>query len=352
MSGVLQTFNNVSYGKEKLKDGRTKINVEVENDRFELVKQKVYQRLAKDVEVEGFRPGKAPENVIAAKLGPKLYEETLQELLPVVTLEIIKRENLIPLDRISYGVEKVGEGAGVKYSATFTVFPEFKLPDLTKIKVEKEKLTVSDKEVESVIKKMYEESQKNEEKEKEKSKKEQKMDDEWAASMNMQVKTLEEMKKKVKQELVRQKASMSENKYIDEIVSKIVEKSKFEVPDAMIEQEVERRKKQYESRIEQLGMKVEDFLRNQNTTMEKLEEDWKKEAVKQLKAEIILIKVSNEFKIVVKDGDVEKEVAKLKDEKLKKQYEKKEAKNYLKNVLVRQKVIRKIVDLVEGKEKK
>lgn len=351
MSGVLQTFNNVSYSKEKLEDGRTKINVEVENDRFELVKQKVYQKLAADVKIEGFRPGKAPENMIVAKLGPKLYEETLQELLPVVTLEIIKRENLIPLDRISYGVEKVGEGAGVKYSATFTVFPEFKLPELKKVKVKKEESSVTDEEVDSVIKKMFEESQKDKKGEN-KEKKKQKMDDEWAASMNMQSKTMDELKKKVKEELKRQKTSMSENKYIDGIISKIIEKSKFEIPDAMVAQEVERRKKQYESRIEQLGMKVEDFLRNQNTTMEKLEDDWKKEAVKQLKAEIILIKVSNEYKIVVTDEDVEKEIGRLKDEKLKKQYETKEAKTYLKNMLVRQKVVKKIVDLVEGKADK
>ncbi|MBU0976666.1 trigger factor family protein, partial [Patescibacteria group bacterium] len=60
MGSVLQTFNNISYSKENLEDGRLKINIEIENERFQVVKQKVYDKLAKEVTIEGFRPGKAP----------------------------------------------------------------------------------------------------------------------------------------------------------------------------------------------------------------------------------------------------------------------------------------------------
>jgi trigger factor len=118
----------------------------------------------------------------------------------------------------------------------------------------------------------------------------------------------------------------------------------------MVEQELDRREGQYKSRIEQLGMKIDDFLRNQKTTMENLREGWKKEAEKQLKSEIILIKVSNEYKIVVTDEDVDAQINAIKDEKVRAQYESKEARNYLKSILVRQKVIKKITDLVERKQ--
>ncbi|MBU0975922.1 hypothetical protein KJ918_03925, partial [Patescibacteria group bacterium] len=282
------------------------------------------------------------ENMIMAQLGPKLYEETLQELLPVATLEVIKREEIIPLDKIAYSVEKVGEGSGVKYSATFTVFPEFKLPDLSKIKVQKETAEVTEEEVKSVLEKMHDEAEKRE-------KKKIKMDDSWAKSMNMEAKTLDELKKNVEKELKRQKATMEENNYIDAILTEIIEKSKFEVPTIMIDQELERREGQYKTRIEQLGMKVEDFLRNQKTTMDKIKEGWRKEAEKQLKTEVILIKVSNEHKIVLTNEDVDEQIAAIKDEKVKAQYETNEAKNYLKSILVRQRVVKKITDLVEGK---
>lgn len=343
MSGVLQTFNNLSYGKETLGEGRLKISIEIEDSRFQLAKQKVYERLSQDVRIEGFRPGKAPKNMILAQLGPRLYEETLQELLPVATLEVIRRENIIPLDRIAYSVEKVGEGSGVKYTAMFTVFPEFKLPDISKIKVQKEKIEVTDDEVKSVVEEMHKEAEKKE-------KQKIKMDDAWAKSMNMNAKTLDELREKVKGELKRQKEAMVENKYIDGILSKIIEGSKFEVPSLMVEQELDRREGQYKSRIEQLGMKIDDFLRNQKTTMENLREGWKKEAEKQLKSEIILIKVSNEYKIVVTDEDVDAQINAIKDEKVRAQYESKEARNYLKSILVRQKVIKKITDLVERKQ--
>jgi FKBP-type peptidyl-prolyl cis-trans isomerase (trigger factor) len=365
MSGVLQTFNNLSYSKEKLDDGKIQLSIEVENSRFETAKDKVYNRLAPTVEVQGFRPGKAPKNAIVAKLGANLFEQTINELIPEATLEIIKREKLMPLDRISYKLEKVAEGSGVKYSATFTVFPEFKLPDLKKIKVEKNEAKVKDEEVGNVIKQMFEDSKQKQTKEnksetkgkqketkgnektgKQKANK-QKMDDAWAASLNFNVKTLKELEEKIKGELKRQKESMEQNRFVSEVMKQIAEKSKLEVPSTMIDQEVARREAEYKQRIENLGMKVEDFLRNQKTSMEELRKGWKKEALEAIKAEIILIKIANEHDIKVEKDEMQKQIDAIKDEKLKAQYSSPQAQRYLQTVMLRQKVVKKIMELMK-----
>ncbi|MBN2016082.1 hypothetical protein JW766_04585 [Candidatus Dojkabacteria bacterium] len=346
MSGVLQTFNNISYSREKLPDGRLKLNVEIANERFEDAKQKVYERLAPTVDVSGFRPGKAPKNVIIAKLGPTLFEQTLNQLIPECTVEVLKREKLMPLDQIAYQLEKVADGSGVKYAAVFNIFPEFELPDLTKIKATKEKAEVADSEVDSVLKQMYEGGK---DVEKEDKKKEKQMNDKWASSLNLDVKNLSELKAKVKEELKRQKEVMEENKYISNILKQIVDQSKIEIPEMLTDQEVTRQETAYRKRIENLGMKVEDFLRNQKTSLEELKKGWKKEAEERLKTEMIFIKISEKYDVKVDEKEVEKHISSIKDEKMRAQYQNPEAKRYIRSVLVRQKVVDKLLGIVEGK---
>lgn len=345
MSGVVQTFNNLTYSKEKIEGGRVKLSVEIANERFELAKNKVYERLAPSVTITGFRPGKAPRNLTEAQLGPTLYEETLGALLPECTFEILKREKITPLDQIAYNIEKVAAGSGVKYSAVFTVFPEFKLPDLKKIKVEKKKVEVTKEDIEKVVKQMFDESQK---KAREDQKKDEKpnMDDKWAASLNLGVKNLSELRAKVSEELKRQKELVEQNRYIGEVLDEIVKSSKFDIPEVLINQEVARREKQYKTRIENLGMKVEDFLRNQKTTLEELQKNWKKEASKAIVSEIVLMQIAREYNIKVEDKEVEAQIEAIKDEKLKKQYQTPQAQRYILSVLLRQKIVAKILELV------
>jgi len=347
MSGIWQSVNNVNYSKETLEDGKIKLNLEVPNERFEPVRDKVLKRLAPSVSIQGFRPGKAPKNVLIAHLGPTLYEETLNELIPKATLEVIQHEKLLPLDQITYNVEKIAEGSGIKYNATFTVFPEFKLPNMSKIKVKKGKTDITDDEVDGVITQMYKDQMKKEKAPKEKLK----MDDTWAASLNLGVKNLKELRERIKGELERQKESMEQNKYVDEIVSQIIKKSSFDVPKTLMDKEIARKEQEYKDRIEKLGMKLEEFLKNQKTTIEQLRKEWEETAEKQIKAEIIFMKVAKKYEISVSDKELEDQLKQIKDERMKAQYQSVEAKRRLRNILLRQKIVSKILELVEGKSK-
>ncbi len=350
MSSILQTFNNISYTKENTSDGRIKLTIEVDNSRFELVKNKVYERLAPTIQIQGFRPGKAPRNTIIAHLGPKLFEESVNEIVPQCTLEVIKRENLVPLDRIAYSIEKVGEGAGVKYSATFSVFPEFELPDVSKMDLKREKVLVTDKEIESVLKQMYSDREKKNDVDaktstKSEEKKDMKIDDAWAASINIGVKNLKELKEKVRQELKRQKEVSEEAKLIDKVLKEISSRCKFSIPQVLIDQEVSQREAEYKSRIEKLGMKVEDFLKGQKTSMDELKKGWREDSHERIRNEIILMKVASKYKLKVEDKEIEDQINQIKDKKLKAQYSSEQSKRYLRTVLLRQKVMRKLISL-------
>lgn len=344
MSGVIQTFNSLNYSKEKIEGGRIKLNIEIANERFETVKNSVYERLAPTVNISGFRPGKAPQNLIEAQLGPALFEETLGKLLPECTLDIIKRENLTPLDQIAYSVEKVASGEGVKFSAVFTTFPEFKLPDLSKIKIEKKEVTLSDEEMEKVLEQMAADKAKTEGKGKV-TKTKQKIDDRWAASLNLGVKNLKELKEKVKVELRRQKEMVEQNRYLSELLKIIAEKSSFDIPASLVEQEVARREQQYKARIENLGMKVEDFLRNQKTSMDELKKSWQKEAEEAIRSEVILMQIAKEHNIKVEEKEIDEQINAIRDEKLKAQYKGASARRYIASIVLKQKIVKKLLEL-------
>lgn len=344
MSGILQTFNNISYTKEKLDNGSTKLTIGIANERFESIKAEVFKRLAPSVKIQGFRPGKAPEHLVAAHLGPRLFEETLSELVPQCTLEVIKREDLVPLDQIAYQIEKVAEGGGVKYTATFTVFPEFKLPSLKKIRVLRKEVKVKTEEVEKVLKQMFDEQKK-----KDKSKKQVKFDDTWASSLNMGVKSLVQLKEKVKGELKKQKEAIEQNRIISEVLKQLAKRSKFEVPSVLINRELERREKEYSTRIENLGMKVDDFLRNQKTSIEELKSGWRKEAEENLKSEIMLMHFAKERDIKVDEKELDDQIDSIKDEKLKAQYQNKNGRGYLRSILLNKKIIKKLLEEVNQK---
>jgi FKBP-type peptidyl-prolyl cis-trans isomerase (trigger factor) len=96
-------------------------------------------------------------------------------------------------------------------------------------------------------------------------------------------------------------------------------------------------------------MKVEDFLKSQKTTMDELKKGWRREAEDRVKAEVILMQVAKEYKITVEDKEVDKQINAIRDEKLRKQYESPQARNYIRSIILRQKVVKRIVEEVEGK---
>src|SRR5699024_12010249 len=83
------------------------------------------------------------------------------------------------------------------------------------------------------------------------------VDDEFAKEVDDEVETLDELKEKKKKELVQQKEQEIENKKRDTLIETITEDASVEIPEAMIESEVEQMTKEFEQRLQQQGMTLE-----------------------------------------------------------------------------------------------
>ena len=94
-------------------------------------------QISKDVEIEGFRKGKAPLNIVKQRFGPNALSQTLDELIKSTTNEVIRKNNLKPAIKPKVDVKNFGEDKGLEYIVSLELIPNFKLEDIKKIKLTK-----------------------------------------------------------------------------------------------------------------------------------------------------------------------------------------------------------------------
>lgn len=367
--------NQYKYDIKSKDDSKYTIEIKVEGEVFKVKKEEVYKKLKKNVEVKGFRPGEAPRTIIESKLGPKLYEQSVNELLPEIAMAVLKEEEINPVSQLQYNLKKVGEDEGVEFEIEFEGIGKINLPDFSKLKVKKEDTKVTKEEIDKVVSDMYDREKKSQESKKEsdktksgdeksddkgeeeaKGKKEAKKSeeptDEWASGLGIEsVKSLEDLRKEVEKQLKLQKERQVEEKYIADMLNMAVEKADIEVPDSLVDKQVDQQEKSYKARIEQLGMKFDDFLKSKDVDMDELRDQWEDEIEASIAREILLVEVAKQQELKVEKDEVEKEISGIQDPQLKQQYDSQDGKNYIATVIIQQKAVNWIKDQVEKKSK-
>ncbi|MGH7196540.1 MAG: trigger factor [Candidatus Saccharimonadales bacterium] len=145
----------MTYSVKKISSSQVLVTVTVSADDLTSVKQKTLHRLAKDMKVAGFRPGKVPANVAEKNLDANvLNAELLEDAVNLFTIDAFEKEKLTPLDRPKVDIKKFVPGQELEYTAEVEIIPDIKLGDYKKLKAKKEKAEVADSDVQEVIDRM------------------------------------------------------------------------------------------------------------------------------------------------------------------------------------------------------
>ncbi len=110
------------------------------------------QRLSKTVKVDGFRPGKAPMNMIRMRYGAEVRGDVLGEVLQKRFFDSVREQDIKVAGYPNF--ESAGNEPGaveLTFKATFEVFPEIKLGDVSQIKVTRSVVEVNDADVDRTI---------------------------------------------------------------------------------------------------------------------------------------------------------------------------------------------------------
>lgn len=122
---------------EKLSDTRSKITVEVPFSELKPEIDQAYAALAQQVQIPGFRKGKAPRQLIDARFGRgAVLEQVVNDMLPNRYAQAIEAEGIKAIGQPNVEVTKIEDNELVEFVAEVDVRPEFELPKFEDITVE------------------------------------------------------------------------------------------------------------------------------------------------------------------------------------------------------------------------
>ena len=120
----------------------------------ERVEREIDQRLkklARDVKMPGFRPGKVPMKLLAQTYGPQLRSEVLGDAVQKSFTDAVREANLKVAGRPRIEPKKEPASGALEFSATFEVYPEFKIGDVSGASIDRLQLEVDEPAVDKTI---------------------------------------------------------------------------------------------------------------------------------------------------------------------------------------------------------
>jgi trigger factor len=109
------------------------------------------KKLAREVKMPGFRPGKVPMKLVAQQYGPQVRSEVLGDAVQQSFSEAVKAANLRVAGYPRIEKREGGDDKALEFSATFEVYPEVKLGDVSAAVVERPQTEVSEADVDKTL---------------------------------------------------------------------------------------------------------------------------------------------------------------------------------------------------------
>jgi trigger factor len=120
-----------------------------------VVQEKMSARLkslAREVKIDGFRPGKVPQHVVNKMFGDRVRGEIFSDLINTTYYDALQNQDLKPAGHPH--IQPLDEAEGFKYTAEFEVYPDISLAGLDQLEVVRPVATVSDADVDDMIEKL------------------------------------------------------------------------------------------------------------------------------------------------------------------------------------------------------
>ena len=309
---------------KKLDKSQVEITASIPNEVLETFRTQALKNINESISVDGFRKGMVPENIIVAKVGDMAILEEMSELaLSKAYLDILIDNKIDAIGRPSVQVTKLAKGSPVEFKITTAIVPEFTLPDYKKIaqaeikKSSADDLKVSEKDIDEAILRIRKSHASHEGHDHEKMSTEE-HDKAIEASMppltDEFVKTLgdfsdvPDFRNKLSDMIALNKKDDAREKSRIRIADAIAEATTVELPDVMVQSELERTQAQFEADIERMGVKLDDYLKHAKKSLDEIRAEWRPHAEKKAKLQLILNEISKKEKIAPTPEEIETEV--------------------------------------------
>lgn len=347
------------YKLEQSKNGDTEVKVSVESSRYQSASDTAYEQLKSKVKMPGFRAGKAPRAMVESRLGVELVQRAIELLTSDIAEEILETENLFPLTRLEYDLGSIDKDKGVEFSFVFAAYPKVEIADIKKLKAKKQEAKVEDAEIDEVIQNLFTDSYRAQQMSKDESEDDKDaakkseidpkevldwVDDKKVADLGIEeVDTVAKLRARIKEQLQQSRENEVYEKLQQDLVLDLIKQSDFELPQRLVDQEVENSEQQYRSRVKELDMDVETFLAAQGTSLDELRKEWAAQARERFGRELVLSEVAKKYELLPAPEELDAEISSITDPKTRKQLDTASGRRYIASVMIQQRALGKIL---------
>ena len=357
---------------EKIASNKVKLSFDIDAAKFDEAMSKAYIKVRGQVNIPGFRKGKAPRKMIENMYGEGIfYDEAFELIFDEVYGPAVEENKVDVVDRPEIEIQQIGAGKNLQFTAEVFVVPEVTLGEYKGIAVKKETTEVTDAQVDA---KLEEERNKQatevevddraviegdtvnldysgsvdgvafaggtaegqtlkigshtfipgfEEQMVGMSIGEEKdlnvtfpekyhsdelagkaavfhvkvnsitatelpaLDDDFAKDIS-EFDTLDEYKADIRAKLEAQAAERDQNAFTNAVVTKVMENATVEIPNAMIERQIDSMMRDFEYRLMGQGLKLADFMKYTGQDMKAFRENYRGQAEQSVKAHLVL----------------------------------------------------------------
>lgn len=267
---------------KKLDNSKCEINVAVTG---ELVKNKfeaVFAQVAKEAKVPGFRPGKAPRDILEKHYASAVHEQVLKELVPDVYNQAIEAEKLDVIELPQIADVKLDRN-NLSFKAVVEVTPEIALKNYKNQKIIFNAITVSGEEIKKQIDSVKE------------SRKAEIIDDKFCRSLGYP--DLGTFEKAVEKQIFITKENQLRARIENELIENIMRGVEFKLPQGLVSRQAQEMLRQTKIDLAMKGVPRDKIDEQEKLLLEGIEP----EAKKQVKVYLVLSQIAKKENIAIDD---------------------------------------------------
>ena len=292
------------------------LSVSVPSEEWEKHREGAVKELNEHVDLDGFRKGKIPESILIQKLGQgAILEEMAEMAVAHVYGSIIREKKLHPIGRPSVELTKIAKGNPLEFRLTTAILPEVTLPDYVSVAKKNGKLDdaeVTDKEVEDTVTRILEmRAHDGHDHAKDPDHKEEvkvpELTDEYVKTLG-KFDSVADFRDKLRAQISEEKLQNAKDKRRSAVLDAIIAKTDLELPEVLIDGEVERMVDQFKADVARVGGTWEEYLAHSKKTEESIRTEWRPDGEKRAKIQLVIDAIGEKEKIAPAEEDVARHV--------------------------------------------
>lgn len=323
---------------QKLEKGQIEISGSFPYEKLEGYEKGALAYIGQTLEVDGFRKGHVPENILKSKIPENvLLEEMAEKALSVLYPEILEEHKIDAIGRPEIMIVKLAKNNPLEFKIKTTVVPEVKLPNYKKIAGENHEeegtIEVTEEEIDKTIQEIlktrsnkfhmpdnhvhdescdhdHETSGHGEEEVGETKEHLPEFNNEFVQSLG-DFKDTADFKDRLKDNIKSEKGQKEREKRRIKLVEAILEKTEAEIPELLVNAELDKMMARMEQDISQMGLSFDDYLKHLGKTEDELRKEFVVDAEKRSKLELTLSKIAEKEDLKADTAQVEAEVTHL-----------------------------------------